>query len=709
MKSINLCNSDSETSIGSSFKNANKENIFSSSVLERQYNSPIISSCGGKNHSLLRSDGKTDKEAFDFESSPSSRLRRVEHESHDELKYSQKHTFHYEKRKFSEFAEQSKKSGKDMSQIQNDTAKTMQNNVVEILDDTDEESFELSTFAKAFESKGGMHSISRNVLENEENLKKKSHAFAAVKDVDHDNFEDISYRRDLKGVNSNVSMNVGQSSCVVDLLSPGGEELLDSSPTKLQTAHESPYQQSPYESTTMRSRYMNNSFESIHHATSPVHVDRKEKRSTSSTVRITKPSGRHMDGSSLNTSHYCLNLSPNSDSDDSSLPSPSCLKLQHQRTKSSMNNVTSSSAVSSINNDSDLIDNLKSPTPSGINPQFDNLKSPTPSGINPQSTSNRTESTTHSLGNVRSPVLPVFNQIGGKLYPDLRNLFIKALISHAKVTRRAIYQRGALNASIRAINILSLYPHPIRTAEAGSRIKGIGPELLSVLKEAEQDCKGKPYNPPKGKFSSVAASTLVAILTHEKEYPDEPFCSMEKLIVRINRLTHHTGSGPVFNRDISHYLKKDTIDPGWMQILKLCGSNDFLKKRRKNQLCESGVVFQLMEQGREEAGALKRSLDAGLVSDGPLRQLASKIIDEDFGNVTMSIDSREGGGNSKSLHKFCDLLDEYGVPFVVKKLKISDYVFFVGDKIAPILIERNQLMMWHVVLQMGDGRSNSKI
>ena len=39
----------------------------------------------------------------------------------------------------------------------------------------------------------------------------------------------------------------------------------------------------------------------------------------------------------------------------------------------------------------------------------------------------------------------------------------------------------------------------------------------------------------------------------------------------------------------------------------------------------------------------------------------------------------------------CDLLDEHCVPYLVRELKISDYIFFVGDKLAPILIERKNV------------------
>jgi len=79
---------------------------------------------------------------------------------------------------------------------------------------------------------------------------------------------------------------------------------------------------------------------------------------------------------------------------------------------------------------------------------------------------------------------------------------------------------------------------------------------------------------------------------------------------------------------------------------------------------------------------------SGPFEPGPLRQLPDESVDQEFGNVTMSMDFREGGGGGRSLHKMCDQLDIRGVPYVVRELKIADYIFFVGEKLAPVLIER---------------------
>ena len=173
---------------------------------------------------------------------------------------------------------------------------------------------------------------------------------------------------------------------------------------------------------------------------------------------------------------------------------------------------------------------------------------------------------------VPTPAIPVANEIGGKLYPDLRNHFIKELIRNAKLMRRATYQKGALDGSIRAINSLALYQFPIRTAEGAQAIKGIGGELIGVLKEAQKSIKKKelPYNPPQGKFASAAAAALFILLDHEAGKTDDSrYLSMEDLMMRINQKAHCTTSktgGRLFNREIDYYLDKKNLDPSWMQV-----------------------------------------------------------------------------------------------------------------------------------------------
>ena len=138
---------------------------------------------------------------------------------------------------------------------------------------------------------------------------------------------------------------------------------------------------------------------------------------------------------------------------------------------------------------------------------------------------------------------------------------------------------------------------------------------------------------------------------------------------------------------------------------KLCSTaigQQLLKERRNKQACTSGVVFELTDDGRRVAQELKLKLQQEPGSLGPLRQLAASEVDEEYGNVTMSMDFREGGGGTRGLHKMCDLLDEHCVPYVVRELKISDYVFFVDNKLAPILIERKSAE--DVAGSIADGR-----
>ena len=70
----------------------------------------------------------------------------------------------------------------------------------------------------------------------------------------------------------------------------------------------------------------------------------------------------------------------------------------------------------------------------------------------------------------------------------------------------------------------------------------------------------------------------------------------------------------------------------------------------------------------------------------------------------LCMDFREGGARNKRklLHQMCDFFDIRQVPFVVRNLKISGYVFFIGNKLAPILIERKR--MEDIAANLSDGR-----
>jgi hypothetical protein len=140
------------------------------------------------------------------------------------------------------------------------------------------------------------------------------------------------------------------------------------------------------------------------------------------------------------------------------------------------------------------------------------------------------------------------------------------------------------------------------------------------------------------------------------------------------------------------------------KIRKLCSS--FIKERARKKACASGLVYELLEEGRKEARQLMGRMAQGPVPDGPLRQLAADTVSEEFGNVTVVIDGREGGGGSRKLHDFCEFMDDNEVPYVVRNLKISDYVFFIGNKLAPVLIERKSVE--DVASSLFDGRWESQ-
>jgi hypothetical protein len=257
----------------------------------------------------------------------------------------------------------------------------------------------------------------------------------------------------------------------------------------------------------------------------------------------------------------------------------------------------------------------------------------------------------------------------------------------------------------------SLNISPIRSAEAARRIRGVGSNFYDILKDCVSGGKGnKPFSPAVGKFSCVAAAALVGLLELEEAHASVASSngmsfSMEELIQKVNGLLD-ARSNAILNQTADKYLNPDNLDPGWGQIKKLASANadsgcPFIKERKKKDSCNSGRLFELLDNGRDMAKKL-RSLASAPTEPGPLRQYPEETVDEDFGNVTMSMDFREGGGGGKNLHQMCDQLDIRGVPYVVRELKIADYIFFVGDKLAPILIERKTAE--DVASSLHDGR-----
>ena len=299
-------------------------------------------------------------------------------------------------------------------------------------------------------------------------------------------------------------------------------------------------------------------------------------------------------------------------------------------------------------------------------------------------------------------------EIGGKLYPDLTHNFIIALTSQARRARHNSYQRASFDSALRSIVVIALHMRPLRSAEATRRMKGVGGNFYDLLKESVAGSKSKkPFEPKKGQFTCVAAAALVGLLQMEEraqrnsarvasaEGNDEvPSFPMEDLIVSINALLDSRANANL-SQTAQQYLDKDNLDPGWGQVKKLCSTNaaselggPFIKERKRKGACSSGRVFELLDSGRALATKLRALALSGPFEPGPLRQLPDESVDHEFGNVTMSMDFREGGGGGRSLHKMCDQLDIRGVPYVVRELKIADYIFFVGEKLAPVLIER---------------------
>ena len=93
-----------------------------------------------------------------------------------------------------------------------------------------------------------------------------------------------------------------------------------------------------------------------------------------------------------------------------------------------------------------------------------------------------------------TPAQPATVEVGleegvpcGKLYPDLRALFVRRLWDRARTLRFAASNKAPLDATVRAMQVVALWPHALRSADAALSLPGIGPELCDCLrgKEAE--------------------------------------------------------------------------------------------------------------------------------------------------------------------------------------------------------------------------------
>ncbi|KAL7531615.1 hypothetical protein ACHAXR_007312 [Thalassiosira sp. AJA248-18] len=344
----------------------------------------------------------------------------------------------------------------------------------------------------------------------------------------------------------------------------------------------------------------------------------------------------------------------------------------------------------------------------------------TPRAFSPATTSPTLGAYASLKRTVPTPAIPAMStalvkEIGGKLYPDLRHNFLVALTSHARRLRHNSYQRASFDSALRSVVVISLHMRPLRSAEAARRIKGVGSNFYELLKESITGPKGKkPFAPANGKFSCVAAAALVALLELEEAGKSVASANgtgsfpLEDVIRKINELLDARANASL-NQSAEKYLDPNNLDPGFGQLKKLASANaaadlggPFIKERKKKDACASGRVYEILDSGRELARKLRQLARLGPAEPGPLRQLPDETVDEEFGQVTMSMDFREGGGGGKSLHKMCDQLDIRGVPYVVRELKIADYIFFVGDKLAPILIERKTVD--DVASSLHDGR-----
>ena len=167
------------------------------------------------------------------------------------------------------------------------------------------------------------------------------------------------------------------------------------------------------------------------------------------------------------------------------------------------------------------------------------------------------------------------------------------------------------------------------------------------------------------------------------------------------------------DRGAAYYLSKATRSAEFKQIEKLLApveipkpdgsieTTSYIKRRSVG----GKVHYQLTPLGFQKAVVIsKRSLPT---VDGHYRSSNLLKVPDKYESICLGVDFREGGAGDryrKVLHQMCNKLDLQMIPYFVATLRIGDYVFFSGEKLLPILVERKSVEDVAKSIDIGDGR-----
>ncbi|KAK3278732.1 hypothetical protein CYMTET_13346 [Cymbomonas tetramitiformis] len=315
-------------------------------------------------------------------------------------------------------------------------------------------------------------------------------------------------------------------------------------------------------------------------------------------------------------------------------------------------------------------------------------------------------------------------------HEDLRHKYSRGLSTIAQRFTLHHFDRPKFDACVRACVNISLHPEPLRTRDRTLRVvHSVGDRTAEYLSEIHSDRTIKSSPPEEGVHSSAAPAILVALLRFvegreaERDKKDALLCPLGELLQRAQAICEQK------------FLPFDDILNGclcasWQQITTL-QSGGYIKERKRKtlkppyQACRSGIVFELLDRGRQTARRLCASTTADpgarsyLSSSGARHRGALYANDggQEGSGLLLLVDEREGGGDRhRNLSRLCTYLKGKGVRFETRELPTGcgDYMWVWRDEagsgkgqaytewVVPRLIERKSDV--DVAQSLMDGR-----
>jgi ERCC4-type nuclease len=348
-------------------------------------------------------------------------------------------------------------------------------------------------------------------------------------------------------------------------------------------------------------------------------------------------------------------------------------------------------------------------------------------------------------------------------HPDLRARLALSFWKFGKNTQtRHAHQRPKLDMAAKRVVRLVLQNKPVRSMEeflcfgktSVSSARQVREDIREELEIGGYDASAGFRNTPvtvecvERRYYSIAEACLVTLLEHVdatlqskdvepqllRALDDEAkggylkindmWVMLVDLIPAIDRILRPECPGRLTrpsddDNGAAHYLEQSTRSIEFAQIAKLeVELGDNMGPRIKRHKRHGQVCFELLPGGYKAAVMVKARRfpePPGHYRCSPIATLSQ--VQEEYKDICLGVDSREGGGGENVLHTMCNKLDMVHVPYFVGSLSIGDYCFFTRkhggkttdhnlDYLCPFIIERKSVQ--DIAMSIHDGRWNNQ-